>query len=622
MLSAQAENPNPYFGSSGGRSHPLDPPLRLPTPPVSASPSPPPTIHPVISPAVRPTPPTSLRPTLRAPTRPVPPRILEPHVLVIHKTETGFGFNVRGQVSEGGTLKSINGELYAPLQHVSAVLEGGAAQVAGAFKGDRILEVNHVAVEGATHRQVVELIKSCGDTLTLTVISVTQEEADRLEPNDDMSTYPAVDYTEKRSLPISIPDYRYIDHDGERFVVFNIYMAGRQLCSRRYSEFVILHNNLKREFLGFNFPRLPGKWPFVLSEQKLDARRRGLEQYLERVCAIRVIAESELMQEFLTETEDEIGNFPLVDLKVMLPNKDVVTVQARRNSSSADVYRLVAAEAGIRPENQDFFCLYEIVEHNFERKVQPNEYPHSLYIANYSTAAATCLIVKRWLFDLETEKALYDDPVALDFLFRHAIEVVNRGQVCTEDKLYQLKALQESCKQVEYLNLIRQMEGYGSVVFPHCACDSRKDGRVIPIISFEGFKLQACQEDGTEENQVIEFMWSSVMQYDLDDEAMMFCFQYQRENKGPRWVKIFSNHYVFMYECFERIQEEQQWRHRILQQHKKASSNDIHNHVEPQGNPKPEPRLNRKEIHPEHQNQLCSAPEEEPDEDDTERKDN
>lgn len=36
---------------------------------------------------------------------------------------------------------------------------------------------------------------------------------------DEMGTYPAVDYTEKRSLPISIPDYRYIDHDGERFVV-------------------------------------------------------------------------------------------------------------------------------------------------------------------------------------------------------------------------------------------------------------------------------------------------------------------------------------------------------------------------------------------------------------------
>ena len=47
------------------------------------------------------------------------------------------------------------------------------------------------------------------------------------------------------------------------FQVYNIHMAGRQLCSRRYSEFVTLHNCLKRDFLGFNFPGLPGKWPFV-----------------------------------------------------------------------------------------------------------------------------------------------------------------------------------------------------------------------------------------------------------------------------------------------------------------------------------------------------------------------
>lgn len=64
-----------------------------------------------------------------------------PRVVTIVKTETGFGFNVRGQVSEGGPLKSISGELYAPLQHVSAVLEDGAADRAGVKKGDRILEV-------------------------------------------------------------------------------------------------------------------------------------------------------------------------------------------------------------------------------------------------------------------------------------------------------------------------------------------------------------------------------------------------------------------------------------------------------------------------------------------------
>jgi len=64
-----------------------------------------------------------------------------PREVVIEKIETGFGFNVRGQVTEGGQLKSINGELYAPLQHVSAVLSGGAAERAGVIVGDRILQV-------------------------------------------------------------------------------------------------------------------------------------------------------------------------------------------------------------------------------------------------------------------------------------------------------------------------------------------------------------------------------------------------------------------------------------------------------------------------------------------------
>lgn len=66
-----------------------------------------------------------------------------------------------------------------------------------------------------------------------------------------------------RSLPISIPDYNYLEKNGDRYVVFNIYMAGRHLCSRRYREFFNLHTQLKREFQGFSFPKLPGKWPFT-----------------------------------------------------------------------------------------------------------------------------------------------------------------------------------------------------------------------------------------------------------------------------------------------------------------------------------------------------------------------
>jgi hypothetical protein len=40
-----------------------------------------------------------------------------------------------------------------------------------------------------------------------------------------------------------------------------------------------------------------------------------------------------------------------------------------------------------------------------------------LYIANYSTAASTCLILKRWLFDPSRDASLLSDPPAIKILF-------------------------------------------------------------------------------------------------------------------------------------------------------------------------------------------------------------
>ncbi len=59
------------------------------------------------------------------------------------------------------------------------------------------------------------------------------------------------------------------------------------------------------------------------------------------------------------------GNSPLVDLKVLLPTREVLTVRAKRNSTCLEVFRTVAAEVGLRRESAEFFALYEIVEHNF-----------------------------------------------------------------------------------------------------------------------------------------------------------------------------------------------------------------------------------------------------------------
>ena len=64
-----------------------------------------------------------------------------PHPVIIIKGAQGFGFNVRGQIDEGGQLKSINGHLYPPLQHISNVIPGGPADVAGVLMGDRLVTI-------------------------------------------------------------------------------------------------------------------------------------------------------------------------------------------------------------------------------------------------------------------------------------------------------------------------------------------------------------------------------------------------------------------------------------------------------------------------------------------------
>lgn len=52
-----------------------------------------------------------------------------------------------------------------------------------------------------------------------------------------------------------------------------------------------------------------------------------------------------------------------------------------------------------------------------ERKLQANEFPHNLYIQNYSTATATCITLRRWVFSIDKEQSLYKDETALNFFY-------------------------------------------------------------------------------------------------------------------------------------------------------------------------------------------------------------
>ena len=103
---------------------------------------------------------------------------------------------------------------------------------------------NGQSVEGADHQNVVQLIRQSVDAVDLVVISVSEEEARRLEPEGG-GGMSAMDYYERRSVPISVPDTnKQKDDAGKEYVVYNIYLASRQVSSRRYREFDALHTNV------------------------------------------------------------------------------------------------------------------------------------------------------------------------------------------------------------------------------------------------------------------------------------------------------------------------------------------------------------------------------------------
>ena len=76
-------------------------------------------------------------------------------------------------------------------------------------------------MEGATHKHVVNLIKKGGDKLTLVVISVSQQEAEKLD-SESSSGGDYYDYSDKRAVPISIPETRQVVSDGETYMVRDV----------------------------------------------------------------------------------------------------------------------------------------------------------------------------------------------------------------------------------------------------------------------------------------------------------------------------------------------------------------------------------------------------------------
>ncbi|XP_048390119.1 tyrosine-protein phosphatase non-receptor type 13 isoform X3 [Stegostoma tigrinum] len=84
----------------------------------------------------------------------------------LSKIENSLGISVTVLFGKGGINTSVrHGGIY-----VKGIIPGGAAEADGRIKkGDRVLSVNGICLEGATHKQAVEMLRSTGQVVNLLV---------------------------------------------------------------------------------------------------------------------------------------------------------------------------------------------------------------------------------------------------------------------------------------------------------------------------------------------------------------------------------------------------------------------------------------------------------------------
>ncbi|EDW77153.2 uncharacterized protein Dwil_GK22217 [Drosophila willistoni] len=94
-----------------------------------------------------------------------------PRSVVLHRAKRGFGFILRGAKASSQLMQLRPSERFPALQYLDDVDPGGVADMAGLKPGDFLLTINGEDVSAASHEQVVEMIRSAGALVNMTVIS-------------------------------------------------------------------------------------------------------------------------------------------------------------------------------------------------------------------------------------------------------------------------------------------------------------------------------------------------------------------------------------------------------------------------------------------------------------------
>jgi sorting nexin-27 len=110
-----------------------------------------------------------------------------------------------------------------------------------------------------------------------------------------------------------------------------------------------------------------------------------------------------------------------VTIRILLSEDNTLQIAIKRYSDTRQVHARVVETLKLTADAAHYCSLFEMVDTNFERKLSSRECPHNIYTQNYSSAASSCLLLRKWCFNVNLEKVIIFNRAFLNNLFLGAL---------------------------------------------------------------------------------------------------------------------------------------------------------------------------------------------------------
>ena len=302
----------------------------------------------------------------------------------------------------------------------------------------------------------------------------------------------------------SVPTYEDIaETDGSLYTFYEIHVNGAVHSSVRYSQLYKLNEQLQKRFDTSNLAEFPPKKLFSLTIPEKEERKFLLELYLQTIGQQPEISKSNLLKDFLLQSQKEFNKLhdsDAVKLIVYQADKKILSVDINSSDYSSEVLHRTASSIGIDEKHHIFFALYILKENehkqrNIVRKLQDMECP---YLALKSLDDSHSIEIRKSYWSETYDEEMMKYNVTLHMLYIECIRnLEDRWIKPSSGTLKTLKQLKTAGLKEKFVRIVKSEHMYGFMQLASGTVDYPDENKSLEVIVYAGSdKLRLGYNDG------------------------------------------------------------------------------------------------------------------------------